>query len=92
MHKSVNEKKLNDMKEQMKNGTFKLPDGKAINVPNEQFAQIQEIINAADHYMNYDPKIVRMIEEEAKPFFNGQKTAKEAAKLIQNRATTYLNE
>lgn len=92
LHKSVNEKKLNDIKEQMKNGTFKLPDGKGINVPNEQFARIQEIIDAADHYMNFDPKIVSMIEEEAKPFFNGQKSAEEAARLIQNRATTYLNE
>ncbi|RKN63005.1 ABC transporter substrate-binding protein [Paenibacillus ginsengarvi] len=92
LQKSVNEKKLNDIKEQMKNGTFKLTNGKAIKVPNEEFAQIQQIIDAADHYENYDPKIVPMIEEEAKPFFNGQKSAEKAAKLIQNRVTTYLNE
>lgn len=77
MKKSVNEKKL---------------DGKAVNVPKEEIAQIRKIIDAADHFVNFDPKMIPIIEEETKPFFNGQKSAEKAAKLIQNRVTTYLNE
>jgi multiple sugar transport system substrate-binding protein len=30
--------------------------------------------------------------EEFEAFMNGQKTAEEVSKLIQNRVTTYLNE
>lgn len=39
---------------------------------------------------NYE--VENIIKEEASAFFSGQKTAEEAAELIQNRVTTYLNE
>jgi hypothetical protein len=35
---------------------------------------------------------MRIIREEASYFFSGQKTAEETAALIQDRATTYLEE
>lgn len=90
--KSVNEKKLDDIQKQVKSGTYKLPNGKAIKVPDEDFAQFKKLINTADRYSGADNKVMKIIDEESQAFFSGQKSAEEVAKLIQNRVTTYLNE
>lgn len=42
------------------------------------------------YYGNTD--IANIISEEAAPYFNGQKSAQEAAKIIQSRAQIYVNE
>nr|WP_125665974.1 extracellular solute-binding protein [Paenibacillus baekrokdamisoli] len=90
--KSVNEKKMNEMHEKVKSGAYKLPSGKAVKISEEDFASFKQLINTADRLASTDNKVLSIIEEESKSFFSGQKTAKEVAKLIQNRVTTYLNE
>ena len=39
-----------------------------------------------------DTSLQSIVDEEMQAFFNGQKTAEEAAKMIQSRATIYVNE
>lgn len=89
---SVNDKKLNELHEQVKSGTYKLPDGKATQVSDEAFAKFKQYVHSADQYVDVNGKIIPIIGEESAAFFNGQKSAEEVAKLIQNRVTTYLNE
>lgn len=43
-------------------------------------------------FMRYDSSLSDIIKEETQPFFAGQKSAEEAAKMIQSRATIYVNE
>lgn len=76
----------------MKSGTYKLPDGKLASVPEGQFKVFQDMMDTADNFAMMDVKILSIIGEEANAFFSGQKTAEDVAKLIQNKATTYLNE
>ncbi|PZE19020.1 ABC transporter substrate-binding protein [Paenibacillus xerothermodurans] len=90
--KSVNEKQLNDIQEQVKGGTYKLPDGKAPKVSDEAFTKFKQFIHTADNYTDADGKVISIVGEESIAFFSKQKTAEEVAKLIQNRVTTYLNE
>ena len=40
----------------------------------------------------YDVHIQEVIDEEIKAFFAGDKTAEEAAKMIQNRISIYISE
>ena len=90
--RSMNEKKLNDIQAQVKSGAFKLENGKAAKVPDEQFAQFKQLLQTVDHYAGLDGKVVSIVGDESRAFFSGQKSAEEVAKLIQNKATTYLNE
>ncbi|GAV15910.1 ABC transporter substrate-binding protein [Paenibacillus sp. NAIST15-1] len=90
--KSVNEKQLNDIQEQVKSGTYKLPDGKAPKVSDEEFTQFKQFINTADNYSDADGRVISIIGDEVRSFFSGQKSAEEVAKLIQNKVTTLLNE
>lgn len=90
--KSVNEKRLSEIQKQVNDGTYKTSDGKSPKVPDEAFAAFKAFINSADNYADVDGKVVSIVGEESLAFFNGQKTAEEAAKLIQNRVTTLLNE
>lgn len=92
MLKSVNEKILNDIQDQVIKGTYKLPDGKVAKVKEESFAEFKQIIEKAERYAVLDTKVLSIIGEESSSFFSGQKSAEEVAKLIQNRVTTYLNE
>ncbi len=57
-----------------------------------QVQLIRGIIESTTHVMNYDESILNIINEEAAPFFAGQKSAQEAAELIQSRMTIYVNE
>ncbi|WP_254635060.1 ABC transporter substrate-binding protein [Paenibacillus sp. GbtcB18] len=91
--KEVNDKKLDEIQKQVKAGTFKLPTGKPVkSIPDEQFNRYKEFIQKAGSYSAYDMKVLSIIGEEAGAYFSGQKPAEEVAKLIQNKATTYLNE
>lgn len=92
MLKSVNEKKIDDLQEKVKNGEYKLPNGEMAKVSDEQFAVFKQIVQSADQYVDLDVKVLNIAGEESVAFFSGQKTAEEVAKLIQNRVTTYLNE
>lgn len=45
------------------------------------------------HYAAFENEaIINIIREEAESFFAGQKTAEDAASLIQNRVQLYLSE
>ena len=61
-------------------------------------AEVQELSNYILSIKNHDDnsgfytEINRIIMEEVPAFFGGQKTAEEVAGIIQNRATTYMNE
>lgn len=90
--KSVNEKKLDDIQAQMKNGSFKLPNGKTADVPESEFAHFKQIISSVNNYAGIEGKVLTIVSDEARSFFSGQKSAEEVAKLIQNKATTFLNE
>ncbi|MNI38838.1 Bacterial extracellular solute-binding protein [compost metagenome] len=99
MLKSVNEKKLNDIQEQLKNGTYKVPkvpnagsDTKAAKIPDADFAYIKQLIDNVDRIKGSDEKVWSIIEDESKSYFSGHKTAEEVAKLIQNSVNLYLNE
>ncbi|WP_020618248.1 ABC transporter substrate-binding protein [Paenibacillus daejeonensis] len=90
--KSVNEQKLSDIQQQLENGTFLLSDGSKPSVEKAYFTRFQELLEKADYYGPMEVTVLRIVEEESQAFFNGQKTAQAVAELIQNRATTYLNE
>ncbi|GIO34416.1 MULTISPECIES: ABC transporter substrate-binding protein [Paenibacillus] len=89
---SVNDKKINELQEKAKSGTYKLPDGKKAKISDDAFTQFKQFVHSAYRYVNVDGRVVPIIGEESATFFNGQKSAEEVAKLIQNRVTTYLNE
>ncbi|MFC4598111.1 ABC transporter substrate-binding protein [Cohnella hongkongensis] len=90
--KSVNEKQLDDIQEQVENGTYKTPEGKTPQVSKDEFAQFKAFIHAANNSSAAAGKVISIVGEESMAFFSEQKTAEEVAKLIQNRVTTYLNE
>ncbi|CAK4847122.1 unnamed protein product [Aphanomyces euteiches] len=90
--KSVNEKQLDEIQEQVKAETYKLPDGKAPKVTDEEFTQFKQIISTADNYADVDGSVISIIGDESRSFFSEQKSAEEVAKLIQNKVTIFLNE
>lgn len=53
---------------------------------------IRELIASTDKMYQYDEKMMEIITEEANAYFEGQKTAKETADIIQNRIQVYVNE
>lgn len=54
--------------------------------------QITALIESADVLYQYDSTIADILWEEADYFYNGIRSAEEAAQLIQNRVQTYLAE
>ncbi|CAH1210657.1 hypothetical protein PAECIP111891_03547 [Paenibacillus allorhizoplanae] len=70
-------------------------NGKAMAVtpPTEQeAAAIEKVLNNISVNGESDPKITNIVVEETAPFFQGQKSAEEVAKVIQNKVSTYLQE
>jgi hypothetical protein len=66
-----------------------------IDIPNntpEQNAKVINLINSVERVYRGDEALKDIISEDAAIYFRGQATAEETAKMIQNRATTYLNE
>lgn len=54
--------------------------------------RIEQALNGIKAYAESDPKITKIVAEETAPFFQGQKSAEDTAKVIQNKAGTYLQE
>ena len=54
--------------------------------------KVRDVILSSGGNSYYDENIIRIIEEEAEPYFEGTKTAEEAAKMIQSRVSIYLKE
>lgn len=58
----------------------------------EEAKMMTDLIESADHMYYYDTNVMDIITEEAQVYFDGQKSAEEVAKIIQNRVQTYVNE
>ena len=58
----------------------------------EEIDYLVNYIETIDKFEFYDDEIFKLIEEEAKPFFAGQKSAEEVSKIIQSRVQIYVNE
>lgn len=58
----------------------------------EEVSVIRELIDSADSSYQYDEQIYSIIREEAAALFEGQKTAKDVADIIQSRIQVYVNE
>lgn len=54
--------------------------------------KVNDLIKSINTSVKFDVKIEMIINEELEAFYAGDKTAEEVAKLIQNRANTYINE
>ncbi len=70
--------------------TDKIEEIYALNV--EQVDQIRELIETTTKMADYDDSIIRIVTEQAAPFFEGQKSAEEVAKLVQSKVNIYVNE
>ncbi|MFX3636989.1 MAG: ABC transporter substrate-binding protein [Candidatus Pristimantibacillus sp.] len=90
--KSVNEKQLDEIQQQVKSGSYKLSNGQSAQVSDNEFAQFKKIMQSGGQFAQLDGQVISIVGEEAISFFNGQKSVEEVAKLIQNRITTFLNE
>jgi len=53
---------------------------------------IEQALSELRVYADTDPKVKAIVEQEAGPFFSGQKSAEEVAKSVQNKVNTYLQE
>ena len=58
----------------------------------EDVKQIRELIYSAESLSWFDPTITGIMLEEADYFYNGVRSAEEAAALMQSRVQTYLAE
>jgi len=53
---------------------------------------IREIVKSADMSIHYNETISMIVREVTFPFFAGDRTAEDTARIIQNRVQTYLSE
>ena len=59
----------------------------------EEVDAVKALIDSAEKISgSVDEQLVNIITEESEPFFKGQKSAEDVAKIIQNRIQTYVNE
>ena len=58
----------------------------------EQAQQLDALIASVDRTYSYDQNIMNLVTEECADFFAGTKTAEQAASLIQDRVSIYVNE
>jgi hypothetical protein len=61
-------------------------------VSEEDVALVEKVIAATTRVLGMDDSMKAIITEGAAPFFAGQRSAEEAAKLIQSKAVLYVNE
>lgn len=71
------------------NGTESVNIGVNTDEDNQRMMDFIKSITATN---NYDTKISDIITEESAPYFSGQKTAAQAAEIIQNRISNYIAE
>lgn len=58
----------------------------------KQIQDLRDLINSSVAATNNDQTILNIIQEEAQPFFEGQRSAREVADVIQSRVQTYVSE
>ncbi|CAH0121658.1 Putative ABC transporter substrate-binding protein YesO [Paenibacillus sp. CECT 9249] len=66
--------------------------GKTFNVDAAQLDLLENFVDQAAQERNGSGKVLDMVVEESAAFFAGQKSAEDVARLLQNKATTFLNE
>jgi len=74
-------------------GFFEFGDG--IEIPafsEERAAVLRLIMESITHEYHPNPHVMDIIWEETAPFFAGDRTAEDTARIIQNRVQTYLSE
>ena len=54
--------------------------------------KLLEVINSTTRVVNNNDSLLKLIADEAQPFFAGQKTAEEVARLTQSKVNLYVNE
>ncbi|WP_233698908.1 ABC transporter substrate-binding protein [Paenibacillus profundus] len=86
VHKDANKKKLQEAAQKLK---ATISDEKRLD---ERIEYAGNILEAAHPSFSIDKKIESIVQEEFESYMNGQKSADEVSKLIQNRVMTYLNE
>ena len=58
----------------------------------DEIKELKDFIMSVDRISSYNEEIEKIITEDAEPFFAGQKSAEEVAKVIQSRVNIYINE
>ena len=72
---------------------FYMNDGKEVyNLEPEQVQQIRDLIESTTKVADYNQEILDIVSEQAAPFFAGQKSAEEVARLVQSKGNIYVNE
>lgn len=61
-------------------------------VTEEEAAQLRALIASTSKAMNYDQSIYDIVQEQIAPYFDGQRSAADVAKLVQSKASLYVNE
>jgi multiple sugar transport system substrate-binding protein len=61
-------------------------------ISKEDVEPIQNLLANANKYVRVDLMVMKIVQEETEAFFEGQKTAEDTAKTIQDRVSTYINE
>ena len=61
-------------------------------VTQEEYETLMSLYNSCDKVSTHDSEIFQLIEEEAKAYFEGQKSAEETARLIQDRVGLFIME
>ncbi|NOJ72685.1 extracellular solute-binding protein [Paenibacillus alvei] len=89
INKKVNEQTLKALEEK---GTVESPTGSAIPIQKADIDMVKQMLAQANTAIMDNSKVQSIIEEEAKAYYSGQKSAQAVADLIANRVTTYLNE
>ena len=75
--------------------TMSVDDGPVVNVyamSKEQADEVSAVVMATTKAYDYDESIISIVQEQAKAFFAGQKTAQEVARLVQGKVNIYVNE
>ncbi|MBQ9685316.1 MAG: extracellular solute-binding protein [Oscillospiraceae bacterium] len=58
----------------------------------EQVEQIRDLILSTTKMADYNQEILNIVSEQAAPYFAGQKSAEEVARLVQSKVNIYVNE
>ncbi|GIO72888.1 ABC transporter substrate-binding protein [Paenibacillus dendritiformis] len=89
VNKKVNEKTFQDLADK---GAIELPTGSSLPIEKTDIDMLKQMLTDAATPQKHESKIQAIIEEEAKAYYSGQKSAQAVAELVANRVTTYLNE
>jgi len=73
-------------------GSMSLDDSAEIRITQEDIDLLKNYLDTITSSISYDQQIISLIMEEVSPYFEGQKTAADAAKVIQSRVSIYVSE